>query len=943
MYSSPLIGDEGSIKASPDGKHLVLCSSSGSSNINLCTFDFDNSLGIISNPYSYHDLQISSLFFNGVSYSPNSQYIYATDNSVGNVYQFNQNLSTAQIIGTEQSNQPYGELQIGVDGKVYVSNSGTATNNNSLSVINYPDVAGNSPLPSNLFVDPGPTFVATVSGGVTWIGFPNGSLPNMIDAWDCNNINLFHPDFTFTQSGCSSIVFNDEGNNCQSVEYDFGDGSPHSFLHDPTHVYLNHGTYNVTLKILNSNATVTHTVFVDVPITCISGNVFCLSTPPLPNGQYYYSAIFDQSYTPPTNLLYSWTMSALTGTPTPISSTAANPIVQWNNATFPTIQVTVSDNNTGCSTTISKSVFVSCPSPCYMGLGLPCNTPSLNIDPSMFTPYTLTGLLAWAGLPPTFFAATSPATLSGIGHLGITGNFIIDQPLNVLNGFTIEMAANAKLTIQNNATITIDNSTVKAGCNQLWDKIEIKAGSHLNVKNNSIIQDARVAVYTINGGDYTIKNSEFKDNYVGVYVRRFTTPFAGTVTGTKFYTTANYLGATTGFANVQGIRIENVNGIDIGNFSAGSNQNDFSNLMFGVYILPSTTGTFPATTIRINNNKFHSLMSPTTALAAGGTGILGLLKDNDKVYVGGFGTNQDNEFSNCNIGIYLYAASATEGINTSIDIRNNSFFVILNNKATGIWLNRFYGSNFSIFKNNFDNVTMGIACQSISGSLLNIGSKINSALANIYTFWQPTIPAPLISSGIKLSTIKESEVNVLGNQIKNAQRGITLYNITSQRSTLVDNNNIQVDPILQATGSVDNIGVYVVNAPSSTIHANTVIPATLQPKQCFNQAWLKGFHIESSPAFNMGCNESHRLGKGFVFNGLSGLPASNTGSFTGNQLDENFEQLQVNYPNGTIGQQGNNSTVNGNVTTVNGNVWTWNTGNANNGVPIFEWTNLLRV
>ena len=79
--------------------------------------------------------------------------------------------------------------------------------------------------------------------------------------------------------------------------------------------------------------------------------------------------------------------------------------------------------------------------------------------------------------------------------------------------------------------------------------------------------------------------------------------------------------------------------------------------------------------------------------------------------------------------------------------------------------------------------------------------------------------------------------------------------------------------------------------------------------------------LKNTDSVKIKCNEAHRLGKGFVFNGKNDLNAPNTGDFIGNQMDDNFIQLDISQPNGTIGQQGDNTPGN---ETVNGNVWTHN-------------------
>ena len=112
------------------------------------------------------------------------------------------------------------------------------------------------------------------------------------------------------------------------------------------------------------------------------------------------------------------------------------------------------------------------------------------------------------------------------------------------------------------------------------------------------------------------------------------------------------------------------------------------------------------------------------------------------------------------------------------------------------------------------------------------------------------------------------------------------------------------------------------NGSASDLRQQEVASSTTGTSQgiTYNYTWLKGFHVDAAPGFVMKCNEAHRMGKGFYFNGNNSLSGSTTGSFIGNQMDDNYHQLQIDAPSGTIGVQGSS-------TVSNGNVWTWNTSN----------------
>ena len=80
-------------------------------------------------------------------------------------------------------------------------------------------------------------------------------------------------------SGCGflSVSFQDQSTgNPTSWDWDFGDGTTHSTLQHPTHVYATNGTYTVKLKVTNANGnnTFTRTNYIVVhkkPVADFSG------------------------------------------------------------------------------------------------------------------------------------------------------------------------------------------------------------------------------------------------------------------------------------------------------------------------------------------------------------------------------------------------------------------------------------------------------------------------------------------------------------------------------------------------------------------------------------------------------------------------------------------------------------------------------------------------
>jgi gliding motility-associated-like protein len=103
-------------------------------------FDFDNSTGIISN---YVSLNIPGYAY-GVEFSENSELLYVSDFTGGNIYQYNllagnQNDINNSLVHLGYCTEP-GALQLGPDSKIYIAE----LLSNYLGVIEYPDQIGSS-------------------------------------------------------------------------------------------------------------------------------------------------------------------------------------------------------------------------------------------------------------------------------------------------------------------------------------------------------------------------------------------------------------------------------------------------------------------------------------------------------------------------------------------------------------------------------------------------------------------------------------------------------------------------------------------------------------------------------------------------------------------------------------------------------------------------------
>lgn len=174
-------------------------------------------------------------------------------------------------------------------------------------------------------------------------------------------IEVVKPDFPTPPPVCQGqpMLFTSNVAGATSWNWNFGDSTPNSTLQNPTHIFANAGTYNVTLCVNGATNCVTKPVVVKAapPPPVITGpSTSCGSS----NGTYSVPFTGGVSYS------WSVTNGTING---PSNTNSVN--VTWNSTGGGTISVTVT-NKGGCSST--KRMVVT---GCYIPQGECC----ANIQP----------------------------------------------------------------------------------------------------------------------------------------------------------------------------------------------------------------------------------------------------------------------------------------------------------------------------------------------------------------------------------------------------------------------------------------------------------------------------------------------------------------------------------------------------------------------------------
>ena len=269
--SGAYVGDHfnraiGAIKISPNGKKLACANGIYIGGSELELFDFDTSTGIVSNPITIksnnYPGESKDVVFYGVEFSQNSNCLYASAQNYVSffeqhnfIFQFNLLAgSNTDIINSKVEiyktlNIDLGALQLATNGKIYVS----VYESTYLDAINNPNELGAG---CNYQVD-----AVFLNGKTARVG-----LPPFIQSY-FNIQDVIFEDVCFGDTTAFSLP-----DTVDAVVWDFGD--PVSGVNnmstdfDPVHVFLNPGTYDVsvTATVGTETATKTATVTIyDVP------------------------------------------------------------------------------------------------------------------------------------------------------------------------------------------------------------------------------------------------------------------------------------------------------------------------------------------------------------------------------------------------------------------------------------------------------------------------------------------------------------------------------------------------------------------------------------------------------------------------------------------------------------------------------------------------------
>lgn len=464
-------------------------------------------------------------------------------------------------------------------------------------------------------------------------------------------------------------------------------------------------------------------------------------------------------------------------------------------------------------------------------------------------------------------------------YIVINHDLIVDVDVNFINA-RIRVLPEREIFVQAGITMELNNSSIEAVCQEsMWKGITLSFPSSEFIANNALIKHAEAALTSNFASNYTITNSEFSNNWVGILVNETTTAHPGTVTSTEFNTDNTFIfslfppfdSEQRSFAGIQSDRVED---LTVG--QPGGPVNRFDALQYGIYAFE--------TNLTVNRNIFEDIVDPSGNNNSGRyKGIYAFTRVNSvNLTVGGTSNAQANLFRNVNVGIHTRGRVNTLiERNTVNELQLYGFWIELNNLS----------GNSHIVRNNFINTgqgSVGIFARDNFDATVDIErNRINSFTDRLNT-------GILISqTAAPPSNLPLIQVN--SNFVRQCNFGIAALNTPNIE---IDLNTVQVsvsnNDLVPGNGFA---GILIFNCQNGDITRNILTRSGGTPNNVVEDDFLTGIFVENSAQAFVLNNTVSRYGRG-----IWASDANPNSLYYCNLLTNNWSGFY--FSNAVIGNQG---------------------------------------
>jgi len=596
---------------------------------------------------------------------------------------------------------------------------------------------------------------------------------------DTINIEVVPPsaEFTWTNACLGSSVCFTELSNCEEYwHWDFGDGATSS-QQNPCHEYAQAGNYLVTLEVA-SGIIVSHTITVYSPVQpIITGDESACESSS--HYQVTPAGAFSQ---------IGWAVNSPSGWVSTVPSDEYNH--SWTNGTGGVVYVETTDNN-GCVAHGEMMVFDCCAG----------------------------GDISWYNtqIVETGTIYQKTIVINGTQNVLQSGTHVF------INGCTILMGPNAKVTIEDGAWVRIGKSIIEACNGLMWDGLFVENGGYLELSGNTMIKDAKNAVVSIDGGECVIDANHFDKNFRHIVIEPYNSSHSAVIERNHLECSGTILPQyppVIAFRTQDAITVNSVGSIVIGEKNAG---NTISNCDIGILSMNSF--------IRVVGNTFSNI-EPPSSLAIGqpnhprGYGIYTFSFLTSATNPNGLSTmpstlskSGGNTFTNVTNGIYSFNNGQVYIAKNTFNYQNNPM-----GHGTAISLTEWShpATNKTITVNTINNYNKGILVASTNNARVS-GNTI---------------------SNLKLMPIPLSNLRAMGIRIEGGSNNV------------VQGNTVQNNSASSADWRWEGISVF--NSGSLVVSCNTL------------RKMGKSIRFQ-------GVNDPVQIKKNFMHNGTAGIVLSDNG------------------------------------------------------------------
>ncbi|MEO8146154.1 MAG: T9SS type A sorting domain-containing protein [Bacteroidia bacterium] len=507
-------------------------------------------------------------------------------------------------------------------------------------------------------------------------------------------------------------------------------------------------------------------------------------------------------YPPETGTSYTYTWFPSGGTQTNTATTSTYDVNPGGSSTVYTVTITNSAApGCGTSATVNVTILQNC---CSTATGQNATINKTTGDCIATTSLLDNKVNASSGYVSTSSGAgnsllysVSPVTGTS-GIIFIYGYFKVDHHLTFTD-CTIQFGEQAEVHVDKGVELKFTACNISSCNGYTWRSIFVKDDDATvtieddATNNPTTIADADTALNLSDGAMFKVVNSEFTNNYVGIYLYGYNKEMKiadSYIYGNTFNATSTLntppIGSTLTYGR-SGIALNHCENIPIGKSGGAIDPNIFSDLYLGIECRNSN---FTAL-----NNEFEDIH---TGITPAGVGIY-LASNFDyydrSVVMGNSLTVGKNVFNNCPIGIY---ASGEQ----NITVDNNDFGVTtaISNTCLHITTNN---KQIDVRNNQIENFYIGFR-------LYNLGAdgqaNINSnAFASGYPGTSGYAGTALMAQN---PTPVDAHLNIYDNTITDARIGINAVNIPGIGIGLDADGNILRNLISFNLGATPNSSVY---------------------------------------------------------------------------------------------------------------------------------------